>query len=65
MKHLETNIGPSRPHWGEKEQTVSALVPLMTGTALSHNSRIPAFVNNPSSCAQSDGNDSMSSAPYG
>ena len=44
MQHPETDIGPSSPHWGEKEQTVSALIPLMTGTALSHNSGIPASV---------------------
>ena len=35
MQHLETDVGPSGPHWGEKEQTVSASVPLMTRTTLS------------------------------
>ena len=42
---------------------MSALVPLMIETALSHNSGILAFVDNPVSCAQADGNDSMSSTP--
>ena len=63
MQHPETNTGPSSPHWGEKEQAVSTPVPLMTGTALSHNVGIPASVENPISCAQADGNDSMSSTP--
>ena len=44
---------------------MSAPVPLMTGTALSHNSRILAFVDNPFSCAQANGNRSMSSALVG
>ena len=42
MQHLETDTGPFGPHWGEKEQTVSLLVPLMTGTALSQNPGILA-----------------------
>ena len=61
MQHPETDIGPSGPHWGENEQTVSAPVPLMTGTALSHNYGIPASMDNHVSCAQADGNDIMSS----
>ena len=65
MQHLETDTGPSSPHWGEKEQTVYAPIPLMTGTALSYNSRIPASVDNPVSYAQADANGSMSSAPSG
>ena len=65
MKHPETDTGPSNPHWGEKEQIVSALVPLMTGTALSHNSGIPASMDNLVSCAQTDGNDNMSSTLSG
>ena len=63
MQHLETDIGPSGPHKGEKEQTASALVPLMTGNTQSHNSMILTSVNNPISCAQADGNDSMLFAP--
>ena len=65
MQHPETDTGPSGPLWGEKEQTVFAPVPLMTGTALSHNFGIPASVDNPVSCAQVDGNGNMSSAPSG
>ena len=65
MQHLKIDTGPSSPHWGEKEQTVSAPVLLMTATAFSHNSEILAFVDNPLSCAQADGNGSMSSAPSG
>ena len=65
MQHLETDNSPSGPHWGEKEQTMSAPVPLMTGTTLSHNSGIPTSVDNPVSCAQADGNGSMSSAQSG
>ena len=61
MHHPEIDTGPSGPHWGEKEQTVSAPVPLMTRTALSHNYGIPASMNNLVSCAQADSNDSMSS----
>ena len=44
---------------------MSAPVPLMTGTTLSHNSGILASMDNQVSCAQADGNDSMSSAPSG
>ena len=61
MQHLETDTGPSGPHWGEKEQIMSAPTLLMIGTALSHNSGIPTSVDNPVSCAQADDNDSMSS----
>ena len=63
MQHLETDTGPFGPHWGEKEQTASALVPLMTKNVPSHNSGILAYVDNPVSYAQADGNDSMSSTP--
>ena len=40
-------------------------IPLMIGTVMSHNSEILAFVENPVSCAQADGNGNMSSAPFG
>ena len=62
MQHLETDTGASGPHWGEKEQYASVLVPLMTGNVPSYNSGILASMDNPVSCAQADGNDSMSSA---
>ena len=61
MQHLKIDTGPSGLYKGEKEQTVSAPVPRMTGTELSHNSRILASVDNPVLCAQANGNDSMSS----
>ena len=63
MQHPETNTGPSGLHWGENQQTASTPAPLMIGNAPSHNSGIIASVDNPVSCAQADGNDSMSSAP--
>ena len=44
---------------------MSAPVPLMTGTMLSHNSGILAPMDNPVSCAHADSNDSMSSALSG
>ena len=40
-------------------------VPLMIGTALSHNSRIPTFMDNPVSGAYADGNRNMSSTLVG
>ena len=52
MQHPETDTGPSGLHWGEKEQTAFAPVPLMTGNAPSHNSKILASVDNPVSCAR-------------
>ena len=63
MQHLKTDTSPSGQHWDEKEKTASAPIPLMIGNASSHNSKILASVDNPVSCAQADGNDSMSSAP--
>ena len=62
MQHPETDTGPSSPQWVEKEQIASAPIPLMTGNAPSLNFGILASVDNPVSCAQADGNDSMSSA---
>ena len=65
MEHPETDTSPFGPHWGEKKQTVSTPVPLMTRIALSHNSEIFASVDNLIACAQVDGNGSMSYAPSG
>ena len=47
MQHSETDIDPFGLHWGEKEQTKSAPVPLMTRNVSSNNSRILASVDNP------------------
>ena len=49
VQNPETDTGPFGSHWGEKEQTVSTPVPLMTGTALSRNLGILAFEGNPAS----------------
>ena len=62
MQHPETDTGPSSPHWGEKEQTVSTPVPLMIGTALSHNSGILASESNPASYVKDDDSNNISSA---
>ena len=61
MQHPKTDIGPSSPHWGEKKQTVSAPVPLMTGIALSQNPGILFSEGNLASYVQADGNGNMSS----
>ena len=64
MQYLGIDIGSPGLCWGKKEQTASVHVPLMIGTVMSHNSRIPAAMDNPISYAQADGNDSMSSTPF-
>ena len=61
MQHPGTDTGSSDPHWGVEEQTVSAPIPLMTGTALVQNPEIHAFAGNLVSYAQADGNRNMSS----
>ena len=65
MQHPGTDIGSPSLCWGKEEQNASAHIPLMIGTMMSHNSGIPASVDNPVSYAQADGNGSMSSAPSG
>ena len=65
MQHPGTDIGFPGPCWGKEKQTASAHVPLMIGTVMSHNSEIPASVENLVSCAQADDNGSMSFAPSG
>ena len=54
MQHPETDASSSSLHRGENEQTVSAPVPLMTGTALSQNPGILASEDNPASYVQVD-----------
>ena len=44
---------------------MSECVPLMTGTEVSHDPGILAFVGNPVSCVEVDGNDNMSSVLTG
>ena len=62
MQHPETGTGP---FGGEKEQTVSVHVPLMTGIEVSHILRIPVSVGNLVSYVRVDGSNNMSSAPSG
>ena len=59
MQHLETATSPFGPHRGEKEQTVSAPIPLMTGTALSHIPGIPTSTDNLFSYVRVDNNGNM------
>ena len=61
MQHPETDTGSPSPWWGKEEQTESTNVPLVIGTAVSHNSRIPASEDSPVSCVQAGGNGNMSS----
>ena len=63
MQHPEIGTGPSGPHWGEKEQTMSAHVLLMTRTEVSHIPGIAASTGNLVSCVRDDGNGNISSVP--
>ena len=47
VPHLGTDTGSLGPCWGKEEQIASAHVPMMIGTEVSHNSRIPASMGNP------------------
>ena len=60
MQHPGTYTGPFGLQWGEKEQTVSAPVPLMTRTVLSQNPGILASEGNPASHVRADGNGNKS-----
>ena len=65
MQHPGADIGSLGPCWGKEEQTAFAHVPLMIGTVMSHNSKVPASMDNPVSYSQADDNGNMSSAPFG
>ena len=65
MQRPGTDIGSLDPWWGKEEQIASANVPLMTGTKVSHNSRIPTFEGNLASCVRAGDNGNMSSALSG
>ena len=65
VQHPETYTGPSGLHWGEKEQTTSAPVPLMTKNALSQYPGILAHEGNPASHVRADGNGNMSAVLTG
>ena len=58
MQHPEINTCSLGPWWGKEEQTTN--VPLMIGTMVSHNSRIPASEENPISCVQAN----METCPF-
>ena len=65
MQHLKTDTNSPDPLWGKEEQTESTNVPLMTGTRVSHNSRILASKDNHVSSVQAGGNRNMSSTLAG
>ena len=60
MHHLETDTGPSSHHLGEKEQTASAPIPLMTGIVPSQYPKILASEDNPASYVKADGKNNIS-----
>ena len=60
MQRLGTDISSPSPWWGKEEHTEYVNVPLMIGTGVSHNSRIPAFEGNLVSCVQAGGNGNIS-----
>ena len=63
--HSTTETSSFDPYWGEKEQTVSAPVTLVTGTMLDQIPGIPAFAGNPTPYVEADGNRNMSSVLVG
>ena len=65
VQHPEIDIGSPSPCWGKEEQNTFAHVLLMIRTVMPHNFGIPAYVDNPFSCAQADGNGKMLSASSG
>ena len=60
MQHPDTDTDPSGLHWGEKEQIVSAPVPLMTGNMSSQYPEILASEGNPASYVQVDRRNNIS-----
>ena len=65
MPHLEAETCSFGPYWGEKEQTASVHILLMTGTEVSHSPGILASAGNLVSYVQAYGNGNMSSALIG
>ena len=61
VQHPETHVCSPGLYSSKEKHTVSVHVPLMTGTAVSHNFGIPASEGNPTSCVQADGSSNMSS----
>ena len=62
MQCPSIDTGSPGPWWGKEEQIESVHVPLMIGTAVSHNSGILASEDNPVSCVQAGCNGNMSFA---
>ena len=60
-----TDTSSLGPCGGKERQTRSVHVPLMIGTEVSQNPRIPTSMGNPVSCVQAGGSDSMSFALFG
>ena len=65
MQHPETDIGAPGPYWDKENPIVSMHIPLMAGTAVSHNPGILASKGNFVSCVQADGSRNMSLALAG
>ena len=59
VQHLGTDTSSLSPWWGREEHTMFVNVPLMTGTKVSYNSRIPASEGNTVSYVQAGGNGNM------
>ena len=47
VQHPGIDTGSSGPYWGKEEQTAFVYAPLMNGTMMSHNFRIPTYEGNP------------------
>ena len=60
--HSATETGSSEPYRGEKEQTVSVLVPPISGTAVSHILGISIFMGNLASYVEVGDSRNISSA---
>ena len=65
MQHPKADTGSPSPYRDKENLTVSVHIPLMTGTAISHNLGISAFEGNFVSCVQAAGSRNMSSALAG
>ena len=65
VQHPRIDTGSSGPCWGKEEKTASVYTPLMTGTMMSHNCRIPTYEGNPVSSVQAGGIGNIVSAMAG
>ena len=62
MQHPETDTGSPSPYQDKENGSMSMHVPLMIGTVMSHNPRIPTSKGNSVSYVQDDGSRNMSLA---